>query len=289
MEVQRDIEAMREAARALRRQRGSLAFVPTMGNLHDGHMALVAEAQRRAPAVAVSIFVNPMQFNDARDFAAYPRTLTEDIALLEAQDVDLLFAPAAEEFYRRPLEQSARVVVPGLSEILCGAHRPGHFTGVATVVNKLFNIVRPSVALFGEKDFQQLLLIRRMVEELALEVEIVAVPTVRERDGLAMSSRNRYLDEEERRRAPALYRTLCEAAEAVASGRRDYAALEAQGMARLERAGFRPEYFAIRRAADLEPPAEAESGALRVLAAAWLGRARLIDNIAVPMPPSENR
>ena len=289
MEVQRDIEAMREAARALRQQRGSLAFVPTMGNLHDGHMALVAEAQCRAPAVAVSIFVNPMQFNDARDFAAYPRTLTEDMALLEAQDVDLLFAPAAEEFYRRPLEQSTRVVVPGLSEILCGAYRPGHFTGVATVVNKLFNIVHPNVALFGEKDFQQLLLIRRMVEELALEVEIVAVPTVRERDGLAMSSRNRYLDEAERRRAPALYRILCEAAEAVASGRRDYAALEAQGMARLERAGFRPEYFAIRRAADLELPAKEESGALRILAAAWLGRARLIDNVAVPAPPPEGR
>ena len=281
MEVLRDIAAMRAAAARLRRSQGRLAFVPTMGNLHAGHLALVAEARRRAPAVVASIFVNPLQFNDADDFAAYPRTFEEDVARLKAAGVSLLFAPAADVFYPRPLAESTRVTVPGLSEMLCGAYRPGHFEGVTTVVNKLFNIVQPHIAIFGEKDFQQLLLIRRMVEDLALPVEVVGVPTVREADGLAMSSRNRYLCAEERRRAPALYRALREVAGLLAAGRRDYAAMESSAMAALAREGLRPEYFSIRRAHDLALPRRDEGEALVVLAAAWLGRARLIDNLRV--------
>ncbi len=280
MEILRDMAAMRAAAGGLRRAGKPLAFVPTMGNLHAGHLALVAEARRRAPAVAASIFVNPMQFNDADDFAAYPRTFREDAAQLEAAGVTLLFAPPTAEFYRRPLQESTRVTVPGLSDILCGAFRPGHFEGVTTVVNKLFNIVQPDLAVFGEKDFQQLLLIRRMVEDLALPVEIVGVPTVREADGLAMSSRNRYLSAEERRRAPALYRTLCRTAEQLAAGRGDHQAMEQEAMETLTQEGLRPEYFSIRRAEDLAAPQDGER-ALVVLTAAWLGSARLIDNVCV--------
>ncbi len=280
MEVLRDIAAMRAAAGRLRRAGQQLAFVPTMGNLHAGHLALVAEARRRAPAVVASIFVNPLQFNDANDFAAYPRTFQEDAAQLEAEGVACLFAPGADEFYQRPLEESTRVMVPGLSDILCGAFRPGHFVGVTTVVNKLFNIVQPDVAVFGEKDFQQLLLIRRMVADLALPVEIVGVPTVREADGLAMSSRNRYLRDEERQRAPALYRALCRTAEQLAAGRDDYPVLEQEAMDILARQGLRPEYFSIRRAEDLAPPQDGKP-ALVILAAAWLGSARLIDNVCV--------
>jgi len=280
MEILRDMAAMRVAAGRLRRAGQKLAFVPTMGNLHAGHLALVAEARRRAPAVAASIFVNPMQFNDADDFAAYPRTFQEDAAQLEAAGVALLFAPPTDEFYRRPLQESTRVTVPGLSDVLCGAFRPGHFEGVTTVVNKLFSIVQPDLAVFGEKDFQQLLLIRRMVEDLALPVEIVGVPTVREADGLAMSSRNRYLSEEERRRAPALYRTLCHTVQQLAGGRCDYPVLEQEAMDTLTQEGLRPEYFSIRRAEDLMTPQDG-GRALVVLAAAWLGSARLIDNVCV--------
>ena len=279
MEILRDTAAMAAAAGRLRAA-GRLALVPTMGNLHAGHLALVEAARRRADAVAASIFVNPMQFNDPADYAAYPRTFEADAARLEAAGVALLFAPEADAFYPRPLEALTRVVVPGLSEILCGAHRPGHFTGVATVVTRLFHIVRPHVAVFGEKDYQQLLLIRRMVEDLAMDVEVVGVPTVREADGLAMSSRNRYLSEEERARAPALYRALQQAAEALAAGRRDFAALEGEAMAAMERAGLRPEYCSILNAVDLSAP-QAEDQSLVVLAAAWLGSARLIDNLQV--------
>ncbi|HHH36749.1 MAG TPA: pantoate--beta-alanine ligase [Gammaproteobacteria bacterium] len=282
MEILRDTAAMAAAAGRLRAA-GRLAFVPTMGNLHAGHLALVEEARRRADAVAASIFVNPMQFNDPADYAAYPRTFEADAARLEAAGVSLLFAPEAERFYPRPLESLTRVVVPGLSEILCGAHRPGHFTGVATVVIRLFHIVRPHVAVFGEKDYQQLLLVRRMVEDLAMDVEVVGVPTVREADGLAMSSRNRYLSSAERARAPALYRALRQVVGALEAGRRDYPALEAEASASMERAGLRPEYCSIRRAADLLPP-QPDARDLVVLAAAWLGSARLIDNLQVRLP-----
>ncbi len=278
MEILRDPGAMRAAVQRLRGGGHTLAFVPTMGNLHAGHLALVAAARRHAEVVVASIFVNPLQFNDPADYAAYPRTFEEDVAALGEAGVAAVFAPAPGSIYARAPGRNTRVIVPGLSDTLCGLFRPGHFAGVATVVCKLFNIVRPDVAVFGEKDYQQLLLIQRLVEDLDLAVDIVPVPTVRERDGLAMSSRNRYLDEAERRRAPVLYRSLCEAAAALEAGRKDYAALEAAGMAAVAAGGLRPEYFSIRRAGDLALPHPGDRE-LIVLAAAWLGSARLIDNV----------
>ncbi len=270
-------EALR---RALAGGTGRVAFVPTMGNLHEGHLALVRRARALGDRVVVSIFVNPLQFDRAEDLAAYPRTPEEDAALLEAEGVDLLFLPGVEALYPEGMARHTRVEVPGVSEELCGAARPGHFTGVATIVCKLFNLVQPDVAVFGKKDYQQLLVIRKMVSDLAMPVAIEGVETVREADGLAMSSRNGYLTREERRRAPALYRTLRETAEALAAGAGDYASLEAEGRRKLEAAGMRPDYFEIRRAADLETPGPGER-ALVVLAAAFLGRARLIDNLEV--------
>jgi len=276
-----------ETIRDLRRQMAawraageSAALVPTMGNLHGGHLELVREARRRADRVVVSIFVNPLQFGAGEDFEAYPRTLRQDAERLEHARADLLFAPSSEELYPQRREAQTRVEVPGLSGILCGASRPGHFAGVATVVCKLFNLVQPDLALFGEKDFQQLLVIRRMTEDLCIPVEIVGVATVREPDGLARSSRNGYLTPEERCRAPALYRILRETAAAVENGDRDYPALEAGAAEKLTSAGFEPDYVSIRRAADLAAPKRHERD-LVILAAARLGRARLIDNLRV--------
>jgi pantoate--beta-alanine ligase len=266
----------------------SVAFVPTMGNLHAGHMRLVDAARHGADRVAVSIFVNPLQFNDPADLARYPRTPDEDSALLHAHGADLLYMPEAGEVYPHGVEAGAKVQVPGLSDILCGAHRPGHFTGVTTVVATLLNSVRPDRALFGMKDYQQLLVIRRMVEDLAFPVEIEAVDTARETDGLAMSSRNRHLSPEERALAPGLYQTIGELRDRLMSGEDDVSALEANGLQRLEKAGFRPEYISIRRLDDL---AAAWPGDTRliVLAAAWLGDTRLIDNLPVLIAGGEPR
>lgn len=257
-----------------------VGFVPTMGNLHEGHLRLVDRALEMAPRVVVSVFVNPMQFGPGEDYERYPRTLEADLALLEARGAHLLFAPEVAEIYPRPMEETTRVEVPGLSDILCGAFRPGHFVGVATVVAKLLHIVRPDVAVFGRKDYQQLVIIRRMVEDLCIPVRIEGVDTVREPDGLAMSSRNAYLTADERVRAPELHGALAEAAARLRAGEDDFAAVEAAGRARLEAAGMRPDYFAVRRAADLAEPAPGER-ALVVLAAARLGSARLIDNVVV--------
>ncbi len=265
---------------ALAEGEGRLAFVPTMGNLHEGHLALVRRARELADRVAVSIFVNPLQFDRREDLEAYPRTLEVDAALLEREGVALLFAPDADLIYPEGMERHTRVEVPVVTEGLCGAARPGHFTGVATIVCKLFNLVQPDIAVFGKKDYQQLLVIRKMVSDLAMPVEIVGVETVREADGLAMSSRNGYLTAEERQRAPALYRTLQETVAALRAGRRDYRVLEEAGASRLEEAGMRPDYFEIRRAADLGRPSGDEQ-ALVILAAAFLGKARLIDNLEV--------
>lgn len=263
-----------------RRAGDRIGFVPTMGNLHEGHLSLVRMAQAHADRVVVSVFVNPLQFGPSEDFDSYPRTLGADRAALAGLGVDLLFAPDEASLYPRPREATTRVTVPGLGDILCGASRPGFFTGVATVVAKLFHIVQPDLAVFGEKDYQQLLVIRRMVEDLDFPVAIVGAPVCREPDGLAMSSRNQYLTAEERARAPLLYRTLCRLGEALQAGRRDFAALEAEGVQALAEAGFRPDYLSIRRP-DLEPPTAADQ-AFRLLAAAWLGeRTRLIDNIPV--------
>ncbi|HWP94438.1 MAG TPA: pantoate--beta-alanine ligase [Gammaproteobacteria bacterium] len=271
---------LRAALRVWRARGERIAFVPTMGNLHDGHIALVRRARELAERTVVSIFVNPLQFGAGEDFARYPRTPEEDTQALNAAQTDLLFMPPVEEMYP-PGRATTVVTVPGLSDILCGAFRPSHFTGVATVVAKLFGMVQPDVAVFGEKDFQQLLVIRRMVADLNLPVEIVGAPTVREPDGLAMSSRNRYLTPEERARAPALYRTLREAVRMVQAGR-PLKAVEDAGLAALRAAGFRPDYFEVRRVEDLAPPTAGDTPeALIVLAAAWLGNARLIDNLRV--------
>ncbi|AKH19377.1 pantoate--beta-alanine ligase [Sedimenticola thiotaurini] len=255
-----------------------VVLVPTMGNLHEGHLDLVREARALGDRVVVSIFVNPLQFGAGEDFASYPRTLFDDSDKLSAVETDLLFTPQVEEMYPRSQQEQTRVEVPGLSDLYCGTSRPGHFVGVATVVCKLFNMVQPDLALFGEKDYQQLLVIRRMVEDLSLPVEIHGLPTVREVDGLARSSRNGYLSEAERSIAPSLYRQLQQTAEAIKQGQRDYAALESAAMSQLESEGFTPDYYAICRAADLAQP-EPEDRELVILAAAYLGKARLIDNI----------
>lgn len=263
-----------------RRAGEGIAFVPTMGNLHAGHLELVRAARGLADRVVASIFVNPLQFNDGADLAAYPRTPEEDRALLHAAGVDALFMPDAAQVYPRGMAAATRVEVPALSGILCGEFRPGHFTGVATVVAALFNMVRPDAAVFGEKDYQQLLIIRRLVEDLRFPIRIEGVATVREEDGLAYSSRNAYLAPPERRRAAELYRALSGVRDAIVGGRRDYSALAEAALRRLESAGFRPEYLGVRRAADLAP-AGPDDRELRVLAAGYLGKARLIDNVGV--------
>lgn len=255
-----------------------VALVPTMGNLHEGHLDLVRKARSLADRVAVSIFVNPLQFGAGEDFASYPRTLIDDSDKLSAVKTDLLFTPQVAEMYPRPQAEQTKIEVPGLSGLFCGASRPGHFVGVATVVCKLFNMVQPDLALFGEKDYQQLMVIRQMVEDLAIPVTIHGLPTVREVDGLARSSRNGYLTDSERSTAPALYRQLQQTVAGIKQGKQDFAALERQAISRLEAEGFTPDYYAIRRAADLGEPEPGEKS-LVILAAAHLGKARLIDNI----------
>ncbi|MBK1724411.1 pantoate--beta-alanine ligase [Thiocystis violacea] len=273
------IEDLRERVAIWRSAGERVALVATMGNLHRGHLVLVSEARKCADRVVASVFVNPLQFGANEDLDAYPRTLEEDQRLLTAEGCDLLFTPTPSLVYPRGQEAQTRVEVPGLSTILCGASRPGHFVGVATVVCKLLNMVQPEVALFGEKDFQQLMVIRRMVEDLDMPVEVIGVPTVREADGLAMSSRNGYLTPEERARAPALNRVLIEAAAALQAGE-EPDAVETAARRALSRAGLRPDYVSVRSAADLSQAAPADD-ALVILAAAYLGRARLIDNLRV--------
>jgi pantoate--beta-alanine ligase len=273
------LEELRATIASWRQVGERIAFVPTMGNLHAGHLALMSVARARAERVVVSIFVNPMQFGEGEDFDAYPRTLEQDQGKLQQLGVDLLFAPAVSTLYPAgSTDQQTRVEVPGLSDVLCGASRPGHFVGVATVVCKLFNMVQPDLAVFGQKDFQQLMVIRRMVSDLAMPIDIVGEATVREADGLAMSSRNGYLSPEQRALAPQLYQTLQETAGAIKSGNRDYTGLEASAEAALREAGFRPDYYAIRRADDLMLPGDSGQN-LVILAAAYLGTTRLIDNL----------
>ena len=278
MDTVTTIDAVRGRVRAWRKAGLRIGFVPTMGNLHAGHLSLLAAARYRADRVIASVFVNPMQFGPNEDFARYPRTPVEDARVLEEAHCDLLFAPPVSEIYPAGGSQATLVSVRGLSEILCGQFRPGHFDGVATVVARLFGIVTPDVAVFGEKDYQQYLLIRRMTLDLALPVEVLAAPTVRASDGLALSSRNRYLSAEERARAPAIHQALRGAVATIAAGERDYPAIEHRGSEALEAAGMRPDYFSIRDAANLAVPVAAETD-LIVLTAARLGRSRLIDNL----------
>ncbi|MFW6191476.1 MAG: pantoate--beta-alanine ligase [Thiohalospira sp.] len=278
MHTEREIRKVRTAVSGWRARGDYIGLVPTMGNLHDGHMRLVEAARQAADRVVVSLFVNPLQFAPGEDYERYPRTFEADAARLAEAGADLLFAPEVATLYPdQGVRPTTRVEVPGLSDILCGAGRPGHFTGVATVVTKLFNIVRPDAAWFGEKDYQQLLVIRRLVADLCLPVEVFGVPTVRESDGLALSSRNGYLTPEQRAAAPALYQALTAARDRVLEGAEPGAAAEA-GWRQLTEAGFEPEYFTIRRAADLDEPG-ADDRDLVALAAARLGEARLIDNV----------
>ncbi len=274
------IAAVRDQTRDWRRAGLSQALVPTMGNLHRGHLALIDEARRRADRVAASIFVNPTQFGPGEDYRAYPRTVDQDLALLEDCGCDLVLTPSVDEMYPGGHRSATAVTVPELTQDLCGAARPGHFAGVASVVSRLFNIFRPDLAVFGEKDYQQLLVIRRLVLDLHFGIEIVGCPTVREPSGLALSSRNRYLSDEQRTTAAAIYRTLCWVRDQLMAGAGADAALAAAAAARLGAAGLAPEYLEIRRAADLRPAGVADRD-LIVLAAARLGPARLIDNLRV--------
>ena len=281
-----EIRRLRQIVTDWRLQGLRVVLVPTMGNLHRGHLHLVEHAQSLASKVVTRVFIKPMQFDNKDDLAAYPRTLEDDRDKLEALGTDLMFAPDLTEIYPRGFEHTTRVEVPELSDILCGANRPGHFHGVATVVTKLFNMVQPDVAVFGEKDYQQLLIIRRMTADLNLPIEVVGVATVRESDGLAMSSRNGYLSQDERRRAPILYRTLTETAERVQHGDRDYPMLERYAAHQLERFGLKPEYISLRRQQDLGTPAAGDND-LVILCAAWLGKARLIDNITFSLKQTD--
>jgi pantoate--beta-alanine ligase len=272
------ISALREQVREWRAQGARIGFVPTMGSLHEGHRSLLDVARQRSDRVIASVFVNPLQFGPGEDFERYPRTPEDDQRLLAEAGCDLLFLPAVKEIYPDNRESATRVTVKALSEILCGAVRPGHFDGVATVVAKLFGIVQPDLAVFGEKDYQQLAIIRRMTADLDLPVEIVGAPTVRSPDGLAMSSRNRYLSEAERAVAPRIYETLRTVATRIEAGERTFAALEALGIAELRAARMQPDYFEIRDAQTLLEPSR-RSRELVILTAARLGKARLIDNL----------
>jgi len=276
-----DKDALRVVMRGYRSNNEITAFVPTLGNLHDGHLSLVRKAKEVADRVVVSIFLNPTQFDKAEDLAAYPRTLDNDLALLRKEDVDLVFLPQADEMY--PEGSAARVEVDGISEILEGDSRPGHFSGVATIVAKLFNLVQPNISVFGEKDFQQLMLIRRMERDLDFGIQIIAAPTAREESGLAMSSRNNYLTEEERNNiAPGLYAQMLKIKEKLLAGETNYKSLQNDCIDSLAEQGFKPDYIEIRNAYDLST-ATKDDKELVILASAWLGKARLIDNIQVTL------
>ncbi|MFE8151405.1 pantoate--beta-alanine ligase [Brenneria goodwinii] len=273
---------LRREIRRWRQEGKRIALVPTMGNLHDGHMRLVDEARARADIVVVSIFVNPMQFERPDDLTHYPRTLQEDCEKLTRREVDLVFAPSPDAIYPKGLEEQTFVEVPGLSYMLEGASRPGHFRGVATIVSKLFNMVQPDLACFGEKDYQQLALIRQLVSDMGYDISIIGVPIVRAKDGLALSSRNGYLSAEQRQIAPRLNRIMATVVAQLADGNRQLDELLAQAEEQLKQAGFTPDELFIRDAETLLPLTTESSRAV-VLMAAWLGKARLIDNQQVDL------
>ncbi len=274
MEVVSTIEALRSRLESERK----IAFVPTMGNLHEGHIALMKLARKHASCVVASIFVNRLQFGPTEDFAKYPRTLEEDCAKLKSCGVDMVFTPDENAIY--PVQQKVMVDLPAIANELCGKFRPGHFRGVATVVLKLFNIVQPQITVFGKKDYQQLFIIREMVRELNLPIEIIAAETERASDGLALSSRNGYLNTVERLEAVRLYHTLVHIKERIEAGERDFGALQKKAEKTLDSHGWRVDYVAVRKSFDLEP-AQPIDKELVVLGAAWLGKTRLIDNLDV--------
>lgn len=274
---------LRQHIRRLRQEGKRVALVPTMGNLHDGHMKLVDEAKTHADVVVVSIFVNPMQFDRPDDLVRYPRTLQEDCEKLNKRKVDLVFAPAPDQIYPHGTEGQTYVDVPGLSTMLEGASRPGHFRGVSTIVSKLFNLVQPDVACFGEKDFQQLALIRKMVADMGYDIEIVGVPIIRAKDGLALSSRNGYLTAEQRKIAPGLHKVMNGIAGKLLAGDRDCEEMIAIAEQELNEKGFRADDIQIRDADTLLELTDTSKRAV-ILVAAWLGQARLIDNQSVALP-----
>ncbi|MEJ8325268.1 pantoate--beta-alanine ligase [Kosakonia sacchari] len=273
---------LRQHIRRLRQEGKRIALVPTMGNLHDGHMKLVDEAKTRADVVVVSIFVNPMQFDRPDDLVRYPRTLQEDCEKLNKRKVDLVFAPAPADIYPQGTDTQTYVDVPGISTMLEGASRPGHFRGVSTIVSKLFNLVQPDIACFGEKDYQQLQLIRKMVADMGYDIEIIGVPTVRAKDGLALSSRNGYLTAEQRKIAPALSKVMNSIADKLLAGERNEEELIAIAGQEINDAGLRADDIQIRDADTLLALSEGSKRAV-ILMAAWLGQARLIDNKVVEL------
>ncbi|MEG0098490.1 MAG: pantoate--beta-alanine ligase [Citrobacter sp.] len=273
---------LRQHIRRLRMEGQRVALVPTMGNLHDGHMKLVDEAKARADVVIVSIFVNPMQFDRPEDLVRYPRTLQEDCEKLNKRKVDFVFAPAVQDIYPQGTDTQTYVEVPGLSTMLEGASRPGHFRGVATIVSKLFNLIQPDIACFGEKDFQQLALIRKMVADLGYDIEIVGVPIIRAKDGLALSSRNGYLTAEQRKIAPGLFSVMSSMGEKLQAGERDQEEIIAIAEQELNEKGFRADDIQIRDADTLLALTDTSKRAV-ILVAAWLGQARLIDNKSVEL------
>ncbi|OFI36150.1 pantoate--beta-alanine ligase [Alteromonas lipolytica] len=282
MQFIESLNNLREIRQIWRKEGVTVAFVPTMGNLHDGHLDLVKKAKTLADKVVVSIFVNPMQFGANEDLDAYPRTLDADRSKLEAEGVDALFFPAVDDIYPRGLGDQTFVEVPGISDLLCGASRPGHFRGVATIVCKLFNMVQPDVACFGEKDFQQLQVIRTMVEDLSMPITIVGVPTCRQQDGLAMSSRNGYLSAEQRATATQIYATMQNMRVSIENHSGTFATIEQEAETALKAAGFTPDYITIRNARTLLP-AQTEDRNLVILVAAFMGSTRLIDNLQITL------
>jgi len=280
MESVMDLTALRSVIKDWEKNGHTIAFVPTMGNLHDGHLSLLEEARKISDRTVVSIFVNPIQFGKGEDYVTYPSTLESDKDKLKSAGLDLLFTPNLKELYPGGVDVDTRVNVPELSSILCGKSRPDHFSGVITVVTKLLINVTPDFALFGEKDYQQLIIIRRMASDLCIPTEIIGMPIIREKDGLAMSSRNSYLSEDDRKISPAIYQVLLCAADKLTKGNVSFEQVEIEGYAELESAGLKPEYFSIRRTSDLGEANSMDKN-VSILAAAWLGTGRLIDNIKV--------
>lgn len=289
MDTSFDLTSLRDNVQQWKSAGRSIALVPTMGNLHDGHISLISRAREVAERTVVSIFVNPIQFGQGEDYDNYPSTLDEDQRKLERAGLDLIFAPNLQELYPAGIEKDTRVTVPALSDILCGEFRPGHFAGVATVVIKLLTNVQPDFALFGQKDYQQVQVIRRMVRDLLIPTEIIAMPIIREADGLAMSSRNSYLNAEQRKIAAIIFQTLNDASARLRTQSSQLTEIERDGNTALVQAGMQPEYFSIRRQDDLAP-AVAGDQKLIILVATWLGSARLIDNVQVELdqPLSES-
>jgi pantoate--beta-alanine ligase len=280
MQVLRTVNEIRQAVSAARQAGKRIGFVPTMGNLHEGHLQLVRQAQTTCDVVVVSIFVNPLQFGLNEDWEQYPRTLEADIEKLKSVNTNFLYCPTETEMYPNGMATQTKVEVAVMTNVLCGASRPGHFLGVTTVVTKLFNMVLPDEAVFGIKDYQQLAIIRRMAEDLCIPIQITAAPIARAEDGLALSSRNGYLTPQERTIATQLYQSLCWAKEQIAQGRRDYSLIENEAKDRLKQAPMRPDYFSVIHQKTLEP-ATPQDKPIAILAAVYLGKTRLIDNMII--------